>query len=520
MTSPGPAHRPDTDRLRELVTTTGEREAVAVTAPFTDREIGTAPACEPADVDRAIEQARAAQRDWAARPVDERAAVLSRVGETVRRHRAELLDLVQLEAGKARYDAFEEWLDVVATADHYATNADRYLGPHDRPSPIPVLTRTTEHHHPRGVVGLIEPWNYPLTLPVSDALPALLAGNGVVLKPALETPFTTLRSLELLRSAGVPADLLQVVTGRGPTLGGRLVAETDFVGFTGSTAAGRDVATQAGETLTPTSLELGGKNPLIVLADADLDRAVTGATRAAFANAGQLCLSIERIYVEREVAERFRDRFVAATRALSLGIGFDYEADVASLSSADQLAKTREHVAEALREGATLLTGGRHRPDVGPYVHEPTVLTDVPAEATMASQETFGPVVSLVTVPDAAAAVERANDTEYGLHASVWTGDPDRGRRLATRVRAGTVAVNDAYVSTWGSTGAPMGGMGDSGIGRRHGREGIQKYTDTQTVAVQRGHPLVVPDWLPTGVATRAVSAGLRLRRWLPGWPP
>ncbi|WP_123537592.1 succinic semialdehyde dehydrogenase [Halosimplex salinum] len=503
------------ERLRAGVATVGERESLAVRSPVSGDAIGTVPECTADDVAAAVERARDAQSDWADRSVTERADVLDRFAEAVTADRTELLDVVQLETGKARFDALEEVLDIVATADYYARRGPGHLESTRRRGAVPGLTRTVEHADPVGVVGCISPWNYPLTLAVSDLLPALLAGNGAVLKPAEATPFSALRAVELLESAGLPAGLVQVVTGDGERLGEPLISRVDHLRFTGSTAVGREVAALAGEHLVDTSLELGGKNPAVVLADADLDETVRGLLNGCYANAGQLCIATERVYVERPLFEGFRQAFVAATERLDLGVGLDYGPDVGSLVSHEQLETVDSHVADARERGATVETGGRRREDVSPWAYEPTVLTDLPAAATAASEETFGPVVSLVPVDAVAEAVERANDTDYGLHASVWTGDADRGERVARRIEAGSVSINDGYRAMWASTDAPMGGVGDSGIGRRHGRQGIRDYTESQTVTTQRGHPLAIPERVPNRVAAAGATAGVRLLRWV-----
>ena len=509
----------DDDRLDRLLdiaaTSTGDADPITITAPFTGETIGSVPRSSAADVERAVDRARSAQSAWADRPVAERATIVGRVGDLVLDRSESLFDLIQAESGKARLDALEEVSDVSVTASYYADSAQSALSSRSRTGAIPGLTATTEHRRPVGVVGLIAPWNYPLTLTVSDALPALAAGNAVVLKPANETPFTALAAAELLYDAGVPRDVFQVVTGDGPTVGEALVESVDFVGFTGSTETGRRVAALAGENLVDCSLELGGKNPAIVCADAPLEETVTGLLRGSFANAGQLCISIERIYVEEPVYEEFLDRFVDRTAALDLGRSLAFDADVGSLISEAQLERVTAHVSDAVADGATVRTGGEPRPDLGPLFYAPTILSDVAAESDLTCEETFGPVVRVEPVPDVETAIERANDSEYGLHASVWTADADRGRDLATRIDCGTVAVNDAYVSTWGSTDAPMGGMKESGLGRRHGRDGISKYTETQTVAVQRGHPIARPSWLPRRIAARGFLAFAKGLRWL-----
>ncbi|MFC7136958.1 aldehyde dehydrogenase family protein [Halobaculum litoreum] len=313
------------------------------------------------------------------------------------------------------------------------------------------------------MVGLVTPWNYPLTLVVSDALPALVAGNTVVVKPAEATPYTALAARELLLDAGVPRDCFLVVPGTGETAGTALTERVDFVGFTGSTAVGREVAATAGRRLVDASLELGGKNPMVVLGDAGVDAAVDGAVAACYPNAGQLCVSVERIYVEDAVYEAFRDRLVAATRGLSLGVDFTHDPDVGSLIGPEQLDRVAGAVDDAVAAGAEVLTGGRRRPDVGPYVYEPTVVEGAGPDDAVVREETFGPVVTLHRVADADEAVERANDTDYGLHASVWSGDADRGAAVARRIRSGTASVNDAYVSAYAAVDAPMGAAATPG---------------------------------------------------------
>lgn len=380
-----------------------------------------------------------------------------------------------------------------------------------------MLTDARQYRDPHGVVGFITPWNYPLTLAVSDALPALLAGNAVVVEPAEETPHTALFVAGLLHEAGVPPDVFQIVTGEGETVGPPLIEAVDYVNFTGSTAVGREVAAQAGEHLVPVGLELGGKGPMLVREDAPLGRTVTGAVRGGFASAGQLCISVERIYVHESRYGEFLDRLVERVRSLSLGTSFDYRPDVGSMISEAGVQKVARHVDGAVEVGATLLTGGRRRPDVGPLVYEPTVLADVPAGSDVLTEETFGPVVTVTPVTDDEEAIARANDTQYGLHGTIWTADSDEGRRLARQLECGTVSVNDVYISMWGSTGTPMGGKKESGIGRRHGDEGFQKYTESQTVIVQRGHPLTPVPGVPKWVTARVLSLYLRVARWV-GW--
>ena len=363
--------------LRRVVSSPGAG-AFTSHAPFTGSPIAAIPLSTRDDVARAAKSARAAQRLWAARPLRDRTAVLSRVHDLVLERQSDVLDLIQLESGKARVSAFEEVADIALVARHYAARAGRYLAPRRVPGLIPGLTSVRVLRHPVGVVGIVAPWNFPLTLTLGDVLPALVAGNAVILRPDPQTALTSLWAAELLEEAGLPDGLLQVVVGDGPTIGAAVVENVDHVSFTGSTRTGRVVAAQAGERLVPATLELGGKNPMYVAEDVDVEVAAEGAVRACFVGAGQVCVSIERIYVHEDVADEFTAAFVRRTREVRLGSGLDYRSDMGSLTSAAQLATVVEHVEDAVGHGATVLAGAVHRTDLGPWFYEPTILTDVP----------------------------------------------------------------------------------------------------------------------------------------------
>jgi acyl-CoA reductase-like NAD-dependent aldehyde dehydrogenase len=478
------------DRLLSLVQLAGKQDQIEVRAPFTGELIARIPQCGAADVDLAVARAWEAQPLWAALSFSERRRVLLRFHDLLLERQAELLDWIQLETGKARRHAFEEILDTAVVARYYANRAEAILRPRRRWGALPVITATREYRSPVGVVGFLSPWNFALTLAITDAIPALMAGNAVIIKPDHLATLTALAAVGLLREAGLPPDVLQVVTGDGAVVGPLVAARVDALMYTGSTRTGRLVARDAASRLIPYSLELGGKNPMLVLEDADLDRTVEGAIRACFVGAGQVCISIERIYVHESLFARFVERFAQQTRTLRLGPGFDFSIEMGSLTSERQLRTVAEHVRDAVSKGARLEAGGRARPDLGPYFYEPTILTGVQPGMTCYEEETFGPVVAVYPFRTEDDAVDRANATRYGLNASVWTRDTRRGVQLARRIRAGSVNVNEGYAAAWGSVDSSIGGMKESGIGRRHGAEGILKFTEAQTVAVERLIPI------------------------------
>ncbi|MEU1426690.1 succinic semialdehyde dehydrogenase [Nocardia sp. NPDC005746] len=517
----GDGHRPPAaastagliSRLATRVTAAPGATAVTKTIPYTGAPLTDLPVSTSTDVDAAFARAQAAQKRWAATSFRDRKAIMLRFHDLLLDRQHEVLDLMQAESGKTRRDAFLEVVDVAIVARYYARRAAGLLAPTRRRGAIPLLTHTTELRHPKGVVAVISPWNYPLSMAASDAIPALLAGNAVVQKPDTQTALTALWALDLMREAGLPDDVWQMVVGRGSDIGDALMDNADYIMFTGSTASGRRIARDAGERLIGASLELGGKNAMLVLDDADIDRAAAGAVDACFPSAGQLCVSIERLYVAESIRTEFVAAFVARTRALSTGAAYDFSRDVGSLTTVSQLETVTAHVDDAVTKGATVLAGGRARPDLGPLFFEPTILTDVTPEMTLCTHETFGPVVSIYAFDSLDDAVERANATPYGLNAGVWTRDGAKGRAVAARLHAGTVNVNDAFAAAWGSIDAPMGGVGDSGLGRRHRAEGILKYTEAQTVAHQRVMGFTPPAAVPYRAWAGILTTWLRVMK-------
>ena len=469
---------------RRIVASSGRTDEVF--SPINGQPVAHVPQSTPADVAQAYAKARRAQESWARTPLADRAAMLLRLHDLVLDRQAEILDLIVWESGKARKHAFDEPGHIALTARYYARTAEQHLGSRRLLGIVPGLTRVEAHHHPKGVVGIISPWNYPFTMALCDGIPALLAGNAVVAKPDAQSMLSALLGAQLLEEAGLPADLWQVVAGPGPELGPALVEGADYVCFTGSTATGRIIAKQCAERLIGCSLELGGKNPLLVLRDADIEKAAEGAVRASFSNAGQLCVSTERMYVADQVYDRFVERFVARTEAMTLGASLEWGVDMGSLISQQQLEAVTAHVQDAVAKGARVLTGGKARPDLGPFFYEPTILEGVTPDMTCFGHETFGPVIALYRFHDEGEAVARANDGEFGLNGAIYSQDGTRARALAARIKCGTVNINEPFGATFGSIDAPMGGMRQSGIGRRQGAEGVLRFTETQAVATQR----------------------------------
>jgi succinate-semialdehyde dehydrogenase/glutarate-semialdehyde dehydrogenase len=468
-------------------------ETTTAIAPYDARPTVPVPACTREDVARATEEARVAQAPWAALSHAARADVVLRFHDLLVERQDEVMDLIQWEMGKARFHAWQEVLQVGNLSRHYARHGAAYLADDPVRPAVPVVTWAKEVRVPKGVVGIISPWNYPLYLGVGDLVPALLAGNAVVGKADPQTPLTLLWARALMAEAGLPEDVWKVVAGDGPTIGEAVIDHVDYLCFTGSTATGRVVAQRAAQRLIGASLELGGKNPLIVRADADLAVAARGTVEAAFANTGQMCIHIERVIVHESVYDAFTEALLAATSAQRLGQGFDFGFDIGSLASQAQVDKVSAHVEDALAKGATLLAGGRARPDIGPFVYQPTVLADVTDGMDVCLGETFGPVIAIHRVPDDEAAVAEANRGRQGLSASIFSKDIAGAEAMGRRIRAGAVNINDGAALAAGTIEAPMGGHGESGLGRRHGAEGVRKYTDSQTLVASRIGPVGPP---------------------------
>lgn len=492
-----------------------EAERQEITNTFTGEVIGSVLLGTGDDVTRAFDLARAAQQCWAETPFSQRQEIFRDFHDRVYKHRELMMDIVQMETGKNRLSALDEVLDVLSNARYYANKLPDLMSEKKRPGALPGFTRTVQQQVPKGVVGQITPWNYPLALGVSDAIAALLAGNGVVAKPDSSTPFSMLIAVLFLYESGLPRDLFQVVTGSGRTVGSAIADHCDYLMFTGSTATGKILGRQVGERLVGYSAELGGKNPLIVTNDANLDVVERELPSACFSNSGQLCVSIERIYVEEGVYDEVVRRFQRAVSKMKIGAGDAWDIDMGSLINETQFNTVTKFVDEARAAGAKVLCGGKPRPDLGPYFYEPTVLVDVPEGTPVLTEEVFGPVVFIQKVSSTEEAIKKANDTSYGLNASVFA-ESGTGRKVATRLLAGGVGINDGYAATWASVAVPLGGMKQSGMARRHGPEGLLKYTETRNVAEQRllsmRGPKNTPRKLYANLMANAMWMGKKLR--------
>lgn len=456
--------------------------------PATGEIIGRFQKTRLEDLPAVLARAREVQRHWSLRPLQERSTTLLRLRDVVYARRDEVLDVVCRETGKPRVEAiFTELIFVLDMAGFIARWAPRWLRPERVPHHnIAVKAKSARiSFEPWGAVAVISPWNFPFSIPMTALIPAVAAGNAVILKPSELTPWTGDFVGELFREAGFPAGLVQVVQGAGDAGAALIEAGPDKVFFTGSVATGRKIAEACGRKLIPSVLELGGKDAMIVLADADLDVASSAAVWGGFMNCGQACLSVERIYVEQPAVASFTQLCVEKTRKLRLGPPGDSDAEIGPMIHTRQVEKVEAQLADAAARGARLLVGGKRRRDLGPNFFEPTVVAGVNGSMLLMQEETFGPVIAIQTVESAEEAVSRANDTIYGLAASVWTKDARRGAEIAAQLHCGSVMVNDV-ASYYGICEAPHGGCGASGWGRSHGRHGLLEMVQVKYMDVDR----------------------------------
>ena len=461
-------------------------DTIQVRNPATLGLVKELPVTSPAEVAAAVARARQAQANWQHTNFFERARLLYRLRDLLLDDGDKLADVLTSESGRPRAEVYGNELFYLCNAiGAWAKNSEGYLRKRKISPSFPLVKakKVYSTYAPRGVIGIISPWNFPLTLTLGEALPALMAGNAVVIKPSELTPLSALFGADLVDKAGFPKDLLQIVVGYGDT-GEALVDHADMIAFTGSVETGKRVMHRAADRLIPVSLELGGKDPMIVLKEADLERAAGACVWGSLMNSGQACTSIERVYVEAPVYAAFVEKVVRRVKAIRQGRSAD-EVDIGCMTSEAQFNKVAAQVDEARAKGAKALAGGRRNPSLPGYYYEPTVLVDVDHSMSVMSEETFGPVIPIMPVKDAEEAVRLANDSRYGLGASIFSRDKSLAAKLAEKIDCGAVCVNDSLVN-FIVLEAPMGGRKDSGYGYRHGAEGIRKYCQQKTVVVDR----------------------------------
>jgi len=449
--------------------------------PATGERLGEVPDMSPEQVRAAVDAAHVAQRGWANLPIKERCRRVKRFAGELMSRAEEVIDLIVAEGGKTRQEALGMEVGVVADlVNYFAKHAPRLLAP--EPIPLHLFKHRSSYVHyvPRGVVGVIAPWNFPFCIPIGEVMMALIAGNGVVLKPSEVTPLIALKAKQLYDDCGLPRDLFQVVTGRGAAGAALVDSDIQFCVFTGSVATGKKVAAACGERLIPCTMELGGKAPVVVCADADLERAAKAITWGGFANSGQICCSVERVYAHQSIHDELVERIVRETNALRQGDGSRDDVDVGAMTWDRQVDNVEKLVNAAVDGGAKVAAGGKRRAGDGMFF-EPTVLTRVNHDMDVMRHEIFGPVIPIMQVVSEAEAVSLANDSHLGLLAYVFTKDRAKGKRIAERIEAGTVMINDV-LATYGCPETPWGGVKMSGVGRTHSVIGLRDLCELRHV--------------------------------------
>jgi succinate-semialdehyde dehydrogenase/glutarate-semialdehyde dehydrogenase len=461
-------------------------DQVTIVNPSTGKKIYDLPQLSVAQVAKAVADARLTQPAWAKVSVKERAQALYRLHDLILKNQDNIMDLLQLETGKSRAHAFEEIAGSLGAARYNAKIAPKTLKTQKTLSGVPLVTQSYVMYSPVGVVGVITPWNYPLALQMLDILPALVAGNAVVQKADNQTALVSLYARQLAIEAGIPDSAWTIVVGDGASVGNAITDSVDFVAFTGLTNTGRIVAERAAKRLIGFSLELGGKNPMIVLPGSKVGDAAEKAIAAAFGNSGQLCVSIERVYVPNTMKAAFEKELAERVTSMTVGKSNDFAMDMGTLTGINQLTRVQDYVSDAVGKGAKVLAGAKALPELGPYFYAPTVLTDITDDMRLSRQEVFGPLIAVVGYDSIDQAVEMANDTEFGLNASI-VGPAKLAKQVAGRIMAGSVNVNEGYRAAMASVDSPMGGMKQSGVGRRNGKYGILRFTEARTVGVSTG---------------------------------
>ncbi|MET0595475.1 MAG: aldehyde dehydrogenase family protein [Polyangiaceae bacterium] len=484
-------------------------------SPATEAPIGEITVTTPDEVRAAVKLARAAQPAWEATGFDGRRRYMDKALKILLARQEEFIDVIVGETGRSRTETvMMEMFPACDSLSYYPKKAKKILG--DQKVPLHLLKnkKVTLTYRPLGVVGIITPWNGPFILSLNPTVQALMAGNTVVLKPSEVTPFSGKLVGELFRDAGLPENVVTVVEGDGETGAALVDSGVDKISFTGSVRTGRKIGEACGRSLTPCTLELGGKDPMIVCADADIVRAANGAVFGAMMNSGQFCSSTERVYVVEAVADEFIRRVVEKARTLKVGTSGDF--DLGPIIWPNQLEIIERHVQDAVAKGAKVLVGGKRATEMGKLFYEATVIVDVTHDMALMREETFGPILPIVRVRDENEALRLANDCIYGLGANVWTKDNDKAVRLAKRIEAGAVCVNDSAI-TYGVTEVPFGGRKASGVGQVNGEAGLKSYCFAQPIVIDRFGTKEEQVWYPyTAEKTKLLQ---KIMKWVWGTP-
>ncbi len=475
--------------------------------PATKEPIGSVQITSHEYLETVFDQAKEGALEWASLRLTQRARKIRLVRKILVTHMDELSQLVAAETGKTNWDGFLEVFTTVEHMRHVCKHGPQHLRTEIRSPGILLNKKCFVNYVPHGVVGIISPWNYPLILTATPVIEALMAGNAVVLKPSELTPLTGKLMTELFHEAGIPENVLQTVYGYSE-IGAAIVdnPKIDMICFTGSVEIGRKIGIACAEKLKPVVLELGGKDPMIILEDANLERAAGAAVWGGFSNCGQTCISTERVYVVENIADKFIELVKSKTDALSIGPD-KVHSEIGALVSEGQHEKVMTHIKKAVSGGAGVVSGGENLSELGGYFIKPTVLEVLDDESDIMQKETFGPEICIMRVKDEVEAVEKANASGYGLSASVFTKNKKHGQKIARQIRAGSVCVNDV-MTNYGIADLPFGGVGISGIGRVHGQEGLRSFCQTQSVLVDRFGLKKEPWWYPMNKKIQAFFQG------------